>query len=707
MAFRRIQSTNKIIVQIEFIFNNLKLMKKMKYQLFLLICGALLFILPHNIFSQSYDADDQPDNSVYTSPIVKRPANFDKWNLPMLPPSPSFTGPGPDSVTRYDFKVTMSDGKKMDCLKYIPVGTPPAGGWPTVMMVHGYGDNKNTLADFCHDQASYGYYTFTYSVRGQGASQGLSNLISTTEMQDLLQLINWVKNDSVNGSCPGNILIMGGSQGGILPFMAACYGAPVKTIISALAPPNFASSWIENGSIKMTFLWTCTYNSDTARYTTLVKKFPTWVYNNTKTSWNNLVANVPVNRDFMSQVPNDRVPMIMEGSWQDKFFNASGALEAASLMQVPFRMYLGAVIGHGGDQSLTENTWHMQFFNDWFFYWLFNVQNGELTAPKYEYASTTYPMIYQYWTFVHDSSTVPLPDITSTLHLNFHNDFTKHTSENWADTIGILHNTVTGGLTMQQAVDYEFTGTTFDSQFKTSSFYFETAPLATDLQWTGAPRVNLNYSSTAGTFCQFNFQIYDVKPDSTAQFVNRINYTDRNYTKNSKRIASFYGAAHSHIFHAGDRIRIVVTNLDVAPGEEWFLGTNPFVLPTLNSGNHTLYLNANSYIEFPVRTVYGSPMFTTLKQPNGNSPTQFSLRQNYPNPFNPTTRIEYNLANASVVELKVYDITGREVETLVNEFQDAGTHSIQFNAVNFASGIYFYKIKAGNFQDVKRMVLIK
>jgi predicted acyl esterase len=265
-------------------------MKKMKNQLFLLICGALLFILPHYIFSQSYEADGQAENSnsVEKAPRIQRPANFDKWNLPMLPPSPYFTGPGPDSVVRYDFKVTMSDGKKMDCLKYVPVGTPPAGGWPTVMMVHGYGDNKNTLAGFCHDQASYGYYTFTYSVRGQGSSQGLSNLISTTEMNDLLQLITWVKNDSVNGSNPGNILIMGGSQGGLLPFMAACNGAPVKTIISALAPPNFASSWIENGSIKMTFLWSCTYTTDTVRYTNLVKKFPTWVYNNTKSSWNNL-----------------------------------------------------------------------------------------------------------------------------------------------------------------------------------------------------------------------------------------------------------------------------------------------------------------------------------------------------------------------------------------------------------------------------------
>src|SRR5205814_212847 len=98
-----------------------------------------------------------------------------------------------------------------------------------------------------------------------------------------------------------------------------------------------------------------------------------------------------------------------------KFFNASGIMQASTSINstVPFRLYLGAVQGHGGDHSSTEDTWHMQFFNDWFFYWLFGVQNGELTAPKYEYASTTLPVINNYMTFVHDSSRVPLQQVAS------------------------------------------------------------------------------------------------------------------------------------------------------------------------------------------------------------------------------------------------------------------------------------------------------
>ncbi len=90
-----------------------------------------------------------------------------------------------------------------------------------------------------------------------------------------------------------------------------------------------------------------------------------------------------------------------------------------------------------------------------------------------------------------------------------------------------------------------------------------------------------------------------------------------------------------------------------------------------------------------------------------SQPVSFGLSQNYPNPFNPTTVISYQLSALSQVTLKVYDILGREVATLVNERQTAGTHSVEFNAGNLPSGAYFYRITAGNFSDVKKLMVIK
>ncbi len=85
----------------------------------------------------------------------------------------------------------------------------------------------------------------------------------------------------------------------------------------------------------------------------------------------------------------------------------------------------------------------------------------------------------------------------------------------------------------------------------------------------------------------------------------------------------------------------------------------------------------------------------------------YSLSQNYPNPFNPSTAISYQLSAFSQVTLKVYNVLGREVATLVNELKHAGKYEVEFNAAALPSGVYFYKIKAGNFTDVKKMLLLK
>ena len=86
---------------------------------------------------------------------------------------------------------------------------------------------------------------------------------------------------------------------------------------------------------------------------------------------------------------------------------------------------------------------------------------------------------------------------------------------------------------------------------------------------------------------------------------------------------------------------------------------------------------------------------------------RFKLEQNYPNPFNPSTTISYNITKPENVQIKVYNILGVEVASLVNEYQIAGEHSIKFNAENLSSGIYFYKLNAGSFSQIKKMTLLK
>ncbi len=98
---------------------------------------------------------------------------------------------------------------------------------------------------------------------------------------------------------------------------------------------------------------------------------------------------------------------------------------------------------------------------------------------------------------------------------------------------------------------------------------------------------------------------------------------------------------------------------------------------------------------------------TYVNSPSTEVPNNFSLSQNYPNPFNPSTRINYELPITNYVSIKVYDVLGNEIETLVNEKQNAGSYSVNFNAASLPSGIYFYKLVTEIFSETKKMILKK
>jgi hypothetical protein len=109
--------------------------------------------------------------------------------------------------------------------------------------------------------------------------------------------------------------------------------------------------------------------------------------------------------------------------------------------------------------------------------------------------------------------------------------------------------------------------------------------------------------------------------------------------------------------------------------------------------------------------VYNAGGVVTDVEKNDKSlPAGFMLSQNYPNPFNPSTTISYTVANGHsplLVDLSIYNVLGQKVCTLISEKQNAGEHTVEWNASGFSSGIYFYRVHAGDFVHTKRMVLIK
>lgn len=142
---------------------------------------------------------------------------------------------------------------------------------------------------------------------------------------------------------------------------------------------------------------------------------------------------------------------------------------------------------------------------------------------------------------------------------------------------------------------------------------------------------------------------------------------------------------------------------------------NPGVLLTGTCAPRTGYRNVNNDSCFVIycgtgpTNVWASSGCSGAITNTGNNgtPVSFKLGQNYPNPFNPVTKISYALPKQGLVTLRVYDILGKEVATLVNESKTAGEYTVEFNASSLASGVYFYKLESGSFSDIKKLTLIK
>ncbi|MEW6194356.1 MAG: T9SS type A sorting domain-containing protein [Bacteroidota bacterium] len=186
-----------------------------------------------------------------------------------------------------------------------------------------------------------------------------------------------------------------------------------------------------------------------------------------------------------------------------------------------------------------------------------------------------------------------------------------------------------------------------------------------------------------------------------------------------------------HNYDAGTKSDLMLIRLNVDGSYDTSFNSSGIVFTDINSNSFDiatgLLLSGDNSIYVVGYTTVGNDYYTALIKytgdgtssviSNGIIPDKFELKQNYPNPFNPTTTISYKLQEASHVTLKVYDLLGKEVATLVDEYEQAGTYNAQFSThqtnggqvlnSQLSSGVYFYTIKTDNFTETRKMTLIK
>ena len=152
-------------------------------------------------------------------------------------------------------------------------------------------------------------------------------------------------------------------------------------------------------------------------------------------------------------------------------------------------------------------------------------------------------------------------------------------------------------------------------------------------------------------------------------------------------------------------------------GNNWNLDVNTlaemFSINTVNVGSDSLDIwcvgstgSSTGFNGKAYKTRIGNPP-TGVNNIGNVVPEDYILYQNFPNPFNPVTKINYSIPKQCLVILKVIDILGKEIKTLINEVKSPGNYLVEFNGSEFSSGVYFYKIQANDFSDVKKMILIK
>jgi len=201
-----------------------------------------------------------------------------------------------------------------------------------------------------------------------------------------------------------------------------------------------------------------------------------------------------------------------------------------------------------------------------------------------------------------------------------------------------------------------------------------------------------------------------------ANVIDKILYTTNNgssWSATSITLAN-YSSSYSMVAYGG-RIYAALYGLNDGErgvlmtsngGDNWQLMNNglPFgtSIRTLFVNNE--YLLAGTYMKGVYRISLST--LTAIKNENFFS-ENYLLKQNFPNPFNPVTKINYTIKEKGFVSIKVYDSMGKEVSSLINSEMQAGNYFVNFTAENLSSGIYFYKLEAGNFSDTKKMILLK
>ena len=589
------------------------------------------------------------------------------------------------------YVITASDGVQLEATLALPNSGAPANGFPAVVVIHGYGGNKDEMVFFSNYLTALGYGSLTYSVRGQGKSGGLSTIMGPREAQDLLEVIRFLRN--LPDIDPNNLAVAGGSQGGIHAWIAATHNMPgVKVIASLVGPPSFSLDLFPNECIKQQLYFEL--NLGAVRYGPVRDRVRDFVVSD---QYDSLLA-FGTSRDLEQLLDSVRIPVMQSASWADILFPVNGAIRTVDQLTsrgIPVWSYFGTN-GHAEPPyvHVGEFLYELGLLASWFDRWLKGVPLDHSNVPFIVYADDR-----PAWPHHESIGWPPQPHGTLRLYLSGPRLQTTYPSQPQELPFTLAYDST---YTPAQGWTDAYLGAGFTHAFRSSPARAFSDILADTLEITGIPRAVLQLQSGAARF-QSHLRIFDITAADTGlvwSLITRGANGVRNNIPGTSLQREFDCQALSHVIPPGHRIGVEVTSLDIDDA------SRAQIIPYFTSSASALKSSPTtpSYVDLPL---VGGVRFVAVAPAASAEPSEMILHQNYPNPFNPSTTIRFSLSSTQNVRLEVINILGQSVAVIVDGVLTPGNYVAHFDGTRCASGMYVCRLTNSASSAERKMVLMR
>jgi predicted acyl esterase len=585
----------------------------------------------------------------------------------------------------------MDDGIRLDITRYIPTGSPPSGGFPAVIFVHGLSGNKTKMDRNAQEYADSGYVTVTYSVRGQGNSEGLTTVFSTREQKDLERIIDWLADRPIVNA--EKIGVSGASQGGYHSWFAGVNQMKVRAVAPENSTPVRVDAIARYGCYSMKVTAEMNYRQN-LRLDTLLYPLKKWLLAD---QYDSVRAVVNRGRYFDStDVAASSAIYYMAGSWHDHVFphnKVTGAFRVAPEGSI---MYLG-VIGHQSGYSFTEAKFREDIKHKFF---------AEILKGEDQDLDSFGPVMISLgpsWKHYNFKTWPPDAQKYQSYYMNSNGSLSQTFSESKTSSWYIQHQLKNPSYTWEEAIRGEFRSVSKHFLQERRSWLSE--PLTDTLKILGIPTAQIYAKGSAHRF-QINLQLYAEPPSGPPVYLSQISLGQRQNPD-------------STVWHFMQG-ELVIIGWEIPPGYslrvDWtsinqtLTDTSLWTLPYWNAdGKLSIGLDAEhpASINIPVLMKQETSIDLENSLNDINLSLEMKLFQNFPNPFNPKTTISFSMNKKEYVSLKIYDIMGCEKAVLIDKTMKPGPHKIEFYSDECSSGIYFICLNTPSFSQTRKMILIK